>query len=163
MVLTALAIWLEDNKSPIFRQQRVGRDGHIFVINKFRSMPVNTKNVVSADVDDIQVTRIGKFIRRTNLDELPQLVNILVGDMSIVGPRPALMAQTDLNQLRKQYDVYRLAPGLTGLAQVRSYDGMSEIEKAKWDSIYNKSISLWTDLKIMIATFSYILKPPPVY
>lgn len=163
MLIVALAIRREDGGPALFRQHRVGRNGKLFTIYKFRSMPVNTKQVASAAATTLTVTKVGTIIRRTNLDELPQLFNILLGDMSIVGPRPALATQVELCELRKQQGVNQLKPGLTGLAQIRSYDGMPETEKARWDALYAKSVSLLTDLKIILSTFFYLLKPPPVY
>jgi len=163
MLVVALAIRSEDGGPALFRQRRVGRDGKLFTIYKFRSMPVNTKQVASAAAGTLTITKVGAIIRRTNLDELPQLFNILLGDMSIVGPRPALATQIELCELRKQQGVLQLKPGLTGLAQIRSYNGMPEMEKARWDALYAKSVSLFTDLKIILSTFFYLLKPPPVY
>lgn len=163
ILLLALLIRLEDGGPALFRQQRVGRHGKLFTVYKFRSMPVNTQQVASAHAHTLTVTRVGKVIRRTNLDELPQLFNIFFGDMSLVGPRPALATQSDLCQLREQYGVHQLKPGLTGLAQIRAYDGMPETEKARWDAMYAKSVSFFQDLKILVSTFFYVLKPPPVY
>lgn len=162
-LIIALLIRLEDGGPALFRQPRVGRRGQLFTVYKFRSMPVNTKQVASAEAQTLTITRIGAVLRRTNLDELPQLFNIFRGDMSLVGPRPALASQSDLCQLREQYGVHQLAPGLTGLAQIRSYDGMPETEKARWDAMYAKSVSFFNDLRIIFATLFYVLKPPPVY
>jgi len=164
LLVVALAIRLEDGGPALFRQQRVGRWGKPFVLFKFRSMPVNTVNVPSAQAASaVKITRVGAFIRRTNIDELPQLINILRGDMSIVGPRPALATQEELCALREKLGVYRCAPGLTGLAQVNSYDGMPDTEKATWDAEYCRNVTFWTDIVIILRTFVYLLKPPPTY
>ena len=93
MILTALVIRWEDGGPAFFRQQRVGRDGVRFQVMKFRSMPVDTKNIPSSKAETLTITRVGRVIRRTNIDELPQLINIFRGEMSLVGPRPALPAQ----------------------------------------------------------------------
>src|SRR5205823_7797451 len=120
----ALLIHLEDRGPVLFRQQRSGRDGRPFRIFKFRSMPVNTGDVPSSQARSLRVTRVGQIIRRLNIDELPQLINILRGDMSVVGPRPALPTQTALLDMRKANAAIKCKPGLTGLAQVNSYDNM---------------------------------------
>lgn len=147
----------------IFRQKRVGRDGKLFNFYKFRSMPVNTGDLPSDQVGKVQLTWIGKFIRRTNIDELPQLFNIFKGDMSIVGPRPPIASQLELIELRKTNGALALTPGLTGLAQISSFDGMSFAEKAHFDGLYAKDIRFLGDLSIILRTFLYLIKPPPVY
>jgi O-antigen biosynthesis protein WbqP len=163
MFLTALAIVLEDGRPVLFRQSRVGRHGVPFCIFKFRSMPVSTPSVPSAEARDLRVTRVGAFIRRTNLDELPQLFNVLGGSMSIVGPRPGLASQVDLMELRRARDVHRLRPGLTGLAQVNSYDGMTDTEKVEWEARYGGRVSFIADVVILFRTVGYLLRRPPVY
>lgn len=163
LLAAGLAIRLEDGGPALFRQTRVGRHGRQFRIYKFRSMPVATPDLPSATAGVLKVTRVGRIIRRTNIDELPQLLNVLRGDMSIVGPRPALPAQTQLCARRAELGVAGCRPGLTGLAQVKSYDGMSEEEKARWDGAYARAVSLATDLRIVLRTFGYVLKRPPVY
>lgn len=163
MLLVGIAIRLEDGGPALFRQKRVGQDGKPFVLFKFRSMPVNTGDIPSAQASNVKVTRVGTFIRRTNIDELPQLINILRGDMSVVGPRPALPSQKTLCDLRRSLGVLRCKPGLTGLAQINSYDGMPETEKASWDAKYCEQITLVGDLAIIFRTFGYLRKPPPVY
>jgi O-antigen biosynthesis protein WbqP len=130
---------------------------------KFRSMPVSTPNMPSALVGQIKITRVGKVIRRTNLDELPQLINILRGQMSVVGPRPPLPSQQELCQIRQSNGALACKPGLTGLAQVNAYDGMPEKEKARWDGIYAASLSFISDMTIIFRTFRYLSKRPPVY
>lgn len=159
----AVAIWLEDRQSVLFRQDRVGRRGESFEFLKFRSMPVGTAQVTSDQAGQLTVTRVGQLLRRTNLDELPQLLNILRGDMSVVGPRPPIPSQEELVDHRSQSGALLLRPGLTGLAQIRSYDGMPWEEKAKWDAEYAADVSLVNDLKIILATFAYLRRPPPAY
>ncbi len=163
MLATALGIWLDDGAPILFRQNRVGRGGRLFRICKFRSLPLNTGDMHSTQAAAVAPTRVGKVIRRTNIDELPQLINILKGEMSLVGPRPALPTQRNLLVLRARHGAADCKPGLTGLAQVNSYDGMPEPEKARWDSAYASHVALSQDMKIILKTFSYLTKRPPVY
>lgn len=163
LIATALLIYIDDGVPVLFRQLRSGKDGKTFTLFKFRSMPVNSKNVPSNQAGSLRVTRMGKFIRRYNIDELPQLINIVKGDMSIVGPRPALCGQTHLLDLRRANGAVSVKPGLTGLAQINSYDGMSDEEKADFDGAYVKRMSFRTDSALILRTFAYLLKPPPVY
>jgi O-antigen biosynthesis protein WbqP len=163
LLLVAIAIRIEDGGPPIFRQQRVGRAGAPFTIYKFRSMPVGTPNMPSVAAGGLRVTRVGRVLRRTNIDELPQLWNVLKGDMSLVGPRPALPSQTVLLTLREAAGVLSLRPGLTGLAQVNAYDGMPETEKVQWEDRYARRVSFGRDLAILLRTFVYLLRRPPSY
>lgn len=163
MLLISLAIRIEDRGPAFFRQKRIGRNGAEFDLLKFRSMPVSASNVPKTDAGALTITRVGKLIRRTNLDELPQLINVLRGEMSLVGPRPAISSQTALIEMRKKAGVERCLPGMTGLAQVNAYDGMPETEKAAHDSRYASSISFANDFKILSKTFGYLLRRPPVY
>ena len=163
LLVTAILVWFEDGKPILFRQIRMGANHSPFAIIKFRSMPRNTFSVASSEIGTPVVTKIGRVIRRLNIDELPQLVNILRGDMSIVGPRPALPSQIELVGLRDQLGVYSAKPGLTGLAQIRSYDGMSVEEKAAHDSEYAERITFRGDIAIIARTFGYLSKPPPTY
>jgi len=161
--LISVLIKIFDTGPVFFKQIRVGQDRKEFLFYKFRSMPVNTGNLPSDKIGQLKLTWIGKFIRRSNIDELPQLFNILKGDMSVVGPRPPLPDQKELIQLRIQNGSIKIRPGLTGLAQINSFDGMSIEEKANFDAEYTLQISLFNDLKIIFNTFSYLFKPPPVY
>ncbi len=163
LLITALLIKMFDPGPFIFRQKRVGRNGVIFDFYKFRSMPVNTGDIPSDEFGNIELTWVGRFIRRTNIDELPQLFNILMGNMSIVGPRPPIVTQYELIELRRASGALLFRPGLTGLAQVSSFDGMTVHEKSRFDAQYVMSISLSLDFKIIVKTFCYLLKPPPVY
>jgi O-antigen biosynthesis protein WbqP len=162
-LITSFFIKVFDPGPIIFRQKRIGRDGQLFDFYKFRSMPVNTGDLPSDQVGKVQLTWIGKLIRRTNIDELPQLFNIFKGDMSIVGPRPPIASQLELIELRKNNGALSLAPGLTGLAQISSFDGMSFAEKAHFDGLYAKDVRFLGDVLIIIRTFLYLFKPPPVY
>lgn len=163
LVFISILIKVFDSGPVIFTQKRVGKDGKYFDFYKFRSMPVNTGDIPSDKIEGIKLTWIGNFIRRTNLDELPQLFNIIKGDMSIVGPRPPIPSQLDLIAFRNDNCAIKLLPGLTGLAQISSYDGMSVEEKAFFDGKYAENISFYTDINIMFKTFFYLLKSPPKY
>lgn len=163
LLLMGLIVYFQDFGPIIFKQQRVGKNGKVFLFYKFRSMPVNTPNVQSSDTTKLKVTSFGKFIRRTSLDELPQLINILRGDMSLIGPRPPIPSQESLIKLRAENGALDCRPGLTGLAQINSYDFMPEEEKAKWDGIYANSISFKNDTSIVFKTLKYLTTPPPTY
>jgi O-antigen biosynthesis protein WbqP len=163
LILIAMIIKLCDPGPVIFKQKRIGKNAKTFNFYKFRSMPVNTGDMPSDQLSNVRLSWIGKLIRRTNLDELPQLFNVLKGDMSIVGPRPPIISQQQLIELRKQNGAIACRPGLTGLAQVSSFDGMTVEQKAAFDGEYVKNVTFFSDLKIILRTFTYLLKPPPVY
>lgn len=163
LVLVSVLIKVFDPGPIIFKQSRIGFRGELFNFYKFRSMPVNTKDLPSDEIGSLKLTWIGKLIRRTSIDELPQLFNIIKGDMSLVGPRPAIPAQKKLIGLRSKNNVFSVLPGLTGLAQISSYNGMTDESKVLFDEKYCSEISLLNDLKIIFKTFTYLLKPPPVY
>lgn len=163
LVIITCMIKLYDPGPVIFKQQRVGRYGKSFSFYKFRSMPVNTGDIPSDKIGKVKLTWVGRILRRSNLDELPQLYNVLIGDMSIVGPRPPLLSQTELTDLRGQNGALTCRPGLTGFAQVNSFDGMTVAEKAALDGRYASGVTLVGDIKIIWNTFFYLLKPPPVY
>jgi O-antigen biosynthesis protein WbqP len=160
--VAAIAVFAEDRGSPFFVQDRVGQEGSFRLI-KFRSMPIGTATRASPDAAGLRVTRVGRVLRRTNLDELPQLFNVFLGEMTLVGPRPALLGQTELLALRKRSGADQARPGLTGLAQVSAYDGMPLNEKAGLDGRYAAGISFLNDLRIIGRTLPYLLRRPPVY
>jgi len=162
-LITAAAIFIEDGSPVFFKQKRVGKDGKEFVLIKFRSMKTYAKNLPSSMAKDMPLTRVGKIIRRLNIDELPQLINVIKGEMSIVGPRPSLPSQIKLNEMRRENGSISCKPGMTGLAQINAYDGMPEEEKARYDGEYYENLSFFLDIKIILRTFLYFLKPPPVY
>jgi len=163
LLLLAIVIKIDDRGPALFVQERVGRNGKPFRLLKFRSMPIATREAASDELGSIEVTSVGKFIRRTNMDELPQLINVLRGDMSIVGPRPPIPSQQKLIDMRLANGALACRPGLTGLAQINAYDGMGVEEKAGYDGKYAANVTLLTDVKIILGTFAYLLKPPPVY
>jgi O-antigen biosynthesis protein WbqP len=161
--LIGIIIYFQDFGTPIFMQKRVGKAGKEFLFLKFRSMPLSTPNVESKDTSKLKITPFGKFIRRTNLDELPQFFNVLKGEMSFIGPRPPIPTQIDLIQLRKINGSLYLEPGLTGWAQVNSFDGMTANEKAYFDGVYAKKKSFFFDCNILLKTVIYFTKRPPTY
>ena len=163
MLIIALIIYLQDFHHPIFSHYLVGKDGKEFKFYKFRSMPVETPNVESHEKDKLTITPFGKIIRRTNLDELPQLFSILKGDMSLIGPRPPIPSQEKLLEMRNVNGAIHLKPGLTGWAQVNSYDNMPDDVKAAYDGYYYKNISFFLDVKIVLKTLLYLTKKPPSY
>jgi len=137
----------------IFSQDRVGRDARTFVCHKFRTMQTGTKQVGTHEVSAASVTKIGAFLRKTKLDEFPQALNILRGEISFVGPRPCLPGQVELIEERKARGVFEARPGITGLAQINGVD-MSEPKRlARWDAMYIARQSLLLDIKIFIGTF----------
>lgn len=151
-----------DSKGPIlFRQKRVGRNKKHFYILKFRTMSIDSpKDTPTHMLESPEkwITKMGMFLRKTSLDELPQIFNILKGDMSIIGPRPALWNQFDLIEERDKYNAHKLYPGLTGYAQVHGRDELPIREKAKLDGYYVDHISLWMDIKIFFRTITSIFK-----
>lgn len=163
VLVIGLAILFVDGRPILFMQKRIGEGGREFEFLKFRSLPTNTGDVPSDELERVHVSAVGRIIRRTNLDELPQLLCILKGDMSVVGPRPPIPAQEDLISLRLENGSLNCRPGLTGLAQINSYDGMPVNEKAKFDGEYADRCSLLVDLGIILSTFRYLSKTPPVY
>ena len=150
------------SKGPVFfKQKRVGKDKTYFNILKFRTMRIDTPKDVPTHLltnPEQYITKIGRFLRKTSLDELPQLFNILVGDMAFVGPRPALWNQEDLIKERDLYDANAVRPGLTGLAQVSGRDELPIPVKARYDGEYVDNISLWKDIVLMVKTVGSVLK-----
>ncbi len=155
IVLIALAVRLTSPGPALYWSDRVGRDNRLFRMPKFRSMRVGTPAVATHLLADPQayLTPIGSFLRRSSLDELPQLWSILQGDMSFVGPRPALFNQQDLITLRTEQGVHRLMPGLTGWAQVNGRDELPIVQKVALDAEYLKRQTLFLDLRILWLTF----------
>lgn len=162
-VFLVIAIWIKlDSRGPVFfRQKRVGKNKTHFQILKFRTMYVDTPADMPTHLlqnADAMITRSGRFLRRSSLDELPQLINIFLGEMSIVGPRPALWNQYDLIEERDKYGANALVPGLTGWAQVNGRDELPIEVKARFDGEYVRIMSLMQDVRILIATALGVLK-----
>ena len=159
LVLVALLVKLTSEGPILYWSDRVGRNNRIFRMPKFRSMQVGTPTVATHLLVDpaTHLTPIGSFLRKSSLDELPQLWSILKGDMSFVGPRPALFNQEDLIGLRTRYGVHELVPGLTGWAQINGRDELPIPEKVKLDAEYLQRRSLGFDLLIMWRTFIKIV------
>ncbi|MHB8950006.1 MAG: sugar transferase [Rhodoferax sp.] len=160
VAVVAVAVRLTSAGPALYWSDRVGRGNKIFKMPKFRSMRVGTPAVATHLLADARshLTPIGSFLRKSSLDELPQLWSILVGDMSFVGPRPALFNQHDLIALRTQHGVHELVPGLTGWAQVNGRDELPIPDKVKLDVEYLQRQSLWFDIRILWMTFVKVLR-----
>ena len=152
LLVAAVAIKATSPGPVIFAQQRVGRGERGFTCYKLRTMYEATPHRASHEISGSAVTPVGAFLRRTKLDELPQLVNVLRGEMSLVGPRPCLPTQTELIEARREAGVYSLRPGITGVAQVQGVDMSEPAKLAALDATYLKSRGLLTDLRILILT-----------
>ena len=159
-LLVVLAVRLTSNGPVLFRTQRVGKGNKLFTMYKFRTMRIDTPQVATHLLKEPEqfLSPIGKFLRRTSLDELPQLINVLRGEMSLVGPRPALFNQDDLIALRLARGVDALNPGITGWAQVNGRDELPIPEKVKLDEWYLRNRSLWLDLKILGMTIFKVIR-----
>ncbi|MCT8175258.1 sugar transferase [Variovorax sp. CY25R-8] len=160
IAIIALAVRLTSRGPALYWSDRVGSNNRIFKMPKFRSMRVGTPAVATHLLSDpkVYLTPIGSFLRKSSLDELPQLWSILIGDMSFVGPRPALFNQTDLIELRTQRGVHLLAPGLTGWAQVNGRDELPIPVKVQFDIDYLQRRSFTFDIRILWLTFVKVLK-----
>jgi O-antigen biosynthesis protein WbqP len=160
-IIIVILIKLESKGPILFKQKRIGRHKKHFNILKFRTMRIDTpKDIPTHMLENPEkwITKMGKILRKTSLDEIPQIINILKGDMSIIGPRPALWNQFDLIEERDKYSVHKLYPGITGYAQIKGRDTLPIKDKAKLDGDYAKNISLSLDIKIFILTFVSIIK-----
>ena len=160
-VMLAIAVWIKmDSPGPVFfRQRRVGAHKTHFNILKFRTMRGDTPHDVPTHLlknADSYITKSGAFLRKTSLDELPQIYNILVGEMAIIGPRPALYHQYDLIEARDRVHANDVRPGLTGLAQVNGRDELPIDVKARYDGEYAANITFLGDMKIFFGTFGYV-------
>lgn len=156
--LVALIIKLESDGPAIRRDKRVGKNGKHFVMYKFRTMTMNAPQKATADIDHSKyVTRFGAILRKSSFDELPQLVNVLRGEMSLIGPRPVLAIEKTTNSLRQKHGVFDLRPGITGWAQVNGRDTVGEVEKVGLDRHYHDHLSFKMDLVCLLRTFGVVL------
>jgi len=160
MALIALAVKLTSRGPVLYWSDRVGRGNCIFKMPKFRSMRTDAPEVATHLLrdPDAYLTPIGSFLRRSSLDELPQLISVWKGDLSLVGPRPALFNQYDLIALRTESGVHNLVPGITGWAQVNGRDELPIPEKVRLDCEYLRTRSLWLDMKILFLTISKVAR-----
>ncbi len=160
VLVVAAAVRLTSKGPALYWSDRVGRNNAIFKMPKFRSMRVGTPAVAThlLAIPNAHLTPIGSFLRKSSLDELPQLWSILVGNMSFVGPRPALFNQHDLIELRTQQGVHTLVPGLTGWAQVNGRDELPILQKVALDAEYLHGQCLWFDIKILWMTFLKVIQ-----
>ncbi len=162
-VFLILCIWIKvDSKGPIlFKQKRFGKNKSFFYIYKFRTMYIDTPKDMPTHMlsnPDQYITNAGKFLRKTSLDELPQIINILKGEMAIIGPRPALWNQDDLIEERDKYHANDIRPGLTGWAQINGRDELEIDVKARLDGDYVKHMSFLFDIKCFFGTITSVLK-----
>lgn len=160
LVLITFLLFIFNGKPIIFKSDRVGVNGKVFTMYKFRTMLINTPLVETDHLSDSarSITKLGSFLRKTSLDELPQIFNIISGKMTFVGPRPALPSQHSLNKARLDLGVLCCKPGITGLAQVNGRDELNLKDKVRYDYIYSQKRNLMFDFYIIIATLAKVLK-----
>lgn len=163
LLMSYLLVKLSSRGPALYWSQRVGKSNQLFSMPKFRSMRVGTPQIATHLMNQQRnpnsfLTPVGSFIRKTSLDELPQLWSVLVGDMSIVGPRPALFNQDDLIALRTEKNVHTLKPGITGWAQVNGRDEIPIPQKVALDEFYLKHQSIWLDMKIIYMTVIKVIR-----
>lgn len=155
MAFIGITIRATSEGDAIFKQRRIGIDGRVFICYKFRTMykyaPADRPTSDFPDAQDY-ITPIGRILRKTSLDELPQLFNVLLGDMSLVGPRPLIENENEIHDIRRRCGVYRVRPGITGLAQVSGRDRLCDIDKARLDIRYARNMSLAGDIRILLRT-----------
>lgn len=165
MGIVCAVIYLDDGSPVVFKQERVGKNGKHFKVKKFRTMKNGTLNVAKKDLADSHrhILRCGRFIRQASIDEIPQLFNILEGTMSFVGPRPLIPQEVHMHSMRNAYGVYKICPGMTGLAQVSGRDTITDERKAELDKEYVDNMCLLTDIKILIMTVKAVLKGENVH
>ena len=160
LVIVGFIVKLETPGPALFKQERVGRNGKVFVIYKFRTMRLDAPDSIAADQfadSNKYITKFGAFLRRTSIDELPQLINVLKGEMSLVGYRPLCLTEVKCNRLREETGVFLMRPGITGLAKVNGRDNVPYKEKVAIDTEYSMICGVLTDLKILIKTVKVVL------
>ena len=161
MLVVSFIILIDDGLPVIFRQKRIGLNNKNFKIYKFRTMKRDTPDIPTDMISkkNIAYLKTGEFLRKYSIDELPQLWNIIKGDLVFIGPRPALHNQIDLKEIRQKKGIHKLKPGVTGWAQVNGRDSLSLIDKVEMDYYYLKNKSLILDIKILVLTLFRILIP----
>ncbi len=157
----AIAVKAEEPAGKIiYQQNRIGRSGRSFKLYKFRTMRTNAPELSTLEFNNAQsyVTRVGRFLRDSSIDELPQLFNVLIGNMSLVGPRPLMPRERDVHMKRFFYGLYQVRPGITGMAQTHGRDDMDNDQKVAWDRKYVEQISIVTDIKLLLRTVFKVLQ-----
>lgn len=159
-LVLAIVIKLDSRGPIIYKQERVGKDMKLFVMYKFRTMQVDTPSLANHLFTDMakHITKSGLFLRKTSMDELPQLYNIFIGNMSLVGPRPVLASQKDILEARLRCGASSIKPGLTGLAQINGRDSLSTLEKVHFDGEYVQKVGFLFDLQIILKTIVVVWK-----
>ena len=153
LFFAAIAIIIEDGMPILFIQERIGKNQSIFNIIKIRTLKIGAPNIGTHQLENEYKLKCGKLIRKIKLDEFPQLINVLKGDINLIGPRPGLVSQIDLTQNRNAKGIYEIKPGITGLSQVLGYDMSDPAKLAEIDKIYIQKQSLYVDFLILISTF----------
>jgi O-antigen biosynthesis protein WbqP len=165
IVMIAIVIWISSGRPIVYWSSRVGKNNQLFLMPKFRTMNVATPQLATHLLKESEnyLTKVGSFLRKSSLDELPQLWSVWKGDMSFVGPRPALFNQDDLVEMRTRKGVHALVPGITGLAQIYGRDELSLEEKVNYDYLYYQKRSFILDFKILCLTSLRVLKSEGVH
>lgn len=161
LLIVTIAIKIESpHEHVMFKQRRIGQNGIPFTLYKFRSMKQGTPEVSTTEFVEAEnyITKIGKILRKTSLDELPQLWCVLTGKMSLMGERPLILQEDEVHYLRNYYGIYQLKPGITGLAQINGRDTMGDYEKVRWDRAYVHNVSFAMDFSIFLQTVKKVLK-----
>jgi len=150
--IVGVIYFVVERETPIFMQTRVGRNEHEFKMLKLRTMNKNTAELGTHEIDKLSITKVGGFLRNSKLDELPQLWNVLIGQMSLVGPRPGLLSQTQVIVERRKLGVFSVRPGITGQSQLEGIDMSNPKKIAKSDADYIARASFWLDIRILVLT-----------
>ncbi len=158
IVICGLLVIIEDGLPVIFKQARLGKDKKEFMIYKLRTMKKNVPSLGTHEIDSTLYLRVGSLLRISKLDELPQLFNVISGDLNLVGPRPGLPNQTDLKESRANKNIFLIKPGITGLGQVTGYNMSNPPLLSEVDKVYMDSKSMLLDIKILIATFTPLFR-----
>lgn len=158
IIISCLLVLLEDGLPILFIQERIGKNEELFKLYKIRTMYRETPSLGTHEISTNNYLNFGKFLRKYKIDELPQLINFILGDLNLVGPRPGLINQKDLSHFRRSRNIFKLKPGITGFSQVLGYDMSNPELLSKIDSIYLENQSLLLDVEIFFATFIKVLR-----
>lgn len=161
LFVVSIIVAIDTRSTPIFVQYRMGRNNKPFKIFKFRTMNIAApKDVATCKLNDSEkyISKVGRTLRRLSIDELPQFINVLLGQMSLVGPRPVVLTETDLIELRTRNGACSVRPGLTGVAQTSGRDKLTVVEKAKMDAFYSNNMSLSLDFRVLLLSVGYVLR-----